>query len=115
MGRQLFLHHYLPAHICSVLVFAGVFDFVAGRAVNGPVSPPGPLLHPERRRPMLRMRVSPVTWTKAAFIFACTVTVFVYLFPINTGIDLVTPQAIDARRVFRSWKLQSFNIASKST
>lgn len=115
MSRQLFLHHYLPAHICSVLVFAGVFDFIAGRAVNGPLSPPGPLLDPERRRPMLRMQVTNRTWIKAAFIIACAVAVFIYLLPINIGIDLVTPQAIEARRVFRSWNLQSFDVSSKST
>ena len=28
MGRQLFLHHYLPAHLASSLVAGGLLDFV---------------------------------------------------------------------------------------
>ena len=64
---------------------------------------------------MLRMQVTNRTWIKAAFIIACAVAVFIYLLPINIGIDLVTPQAIEARRVFRSWNLQSFDVSSKST
>jgi dolichyl-phosphate-mannose-protein mannosyltransferase len=28
MGRQLFLHHYLPAHLASALVAGGLLEFV---------------------------------------------------------------------------------------
>lgn len=28
MGRQLFLHHYLPAHLASTLVTGGLVDFI---------------------------------------------------------------------------------------
>jgi dolichyl-phosphate-mannose-protein mannosyltransferase len=28
MGRQLFLHHYLPAHLASALVTGGLLEFV---------------------------------------------------------------------------------------
>ena len=28
MGRQLFLHHYLPAHLASCLVTGGLYEFV---------------------------------------------------------------------------------------
>jgi dolichyl-phosphate-mannose-protein mannosyltransferase len=30
MGRQLFLHHYLPAHLCLALFTGTIFDFVFG-------------------------------------------------------------------------------------
>lgn len=28
MGRQLFLHHYLPAHLCSALVTGALVEFI---------------------------------------------------------------------------------------
>jgi len=39
MGRQLFLHHYLPAHLCSCLVTGALIEFLFSRGFNGPVSP----------------------------------------------------------------------------
>ncbi|CAG8439456.1 7653_t:CDS:10, partial [Scutellospora calospora] len=42
MGRSLFLHHYLPAVICSYLVTATVFNFMFTDSVNSPISIAGP-------------------------------------------------------------------------
>src|SRR5579871_2961973 len=39
MGRQLFLHHYLPAHLCSCLVVGALTQFLFSRGFDGPVSP----------------------------------------------------------------------------
>ncbi|KAE8266621.1 hypothetical protein A4X09_0g5721 [Tilletia walkeri] len=44
MNRQLFIHHYLPAHICSCVVGGMVINFVASETIEGPLSEPGPLL-----------------------------------------------------------------------
>lgn len=30
MGRQLFLHHYLPAHLAAAYLAGGLFDFIFG-------------------------------------------------------------------------------------
>lgn len=39
MGRQLFLHHYLPAHLASTLVCGALLEFVFnGDAVEEPVA-----------------------------------------------------------------------------
>ncbi len=48
MNRQLFLHHYLPAHILSCLVFGAVFNFIATETIDYPLSRPGP---PSPQRP----------------------------------------------------------------
>lgn len=48
MNRQLFLHHYLPAHICSALVAGGILDFVLSEVNNFPISFPGPSTRPRR-------------------------------------------------------------------
>jgi len=39
MGRQLFLHHYLPAHLASCLVTGALVQFLFSRGFDGPVSP----------------------------------------------------------------------------
>ena len=39
MGRQLFLHHYLPAHLASSLVVGALVQFLFSRGFDGPVSP----------------------------------------------------------------------------
>jgi dolichyl-phosphate-mannose-protein mannosyltransferase len=39
MGRQLFLHHYLPAHLASCLVTGALAQFLFSRGFDGPVSP----------------------------------------------------------------------------
>jgi dolichyl-phosphate-mannose-protein mannosyltransferase len=41
MSRQLFLHHYLPAHLASALVAGSVLNFVITEEVNYPVSKAG--------------------------------------------------------------------------
>ncbi|KAK0551716.1 Dolichyl-phosphate-mannose--protein mannosyltransferase 4 [Tilletia horrida] len=46
MSRQLFIHHYLPAHVCSIIVGGLVINFVASETIDGPLSEPGPLLLP---------------------------------------------------------------------
>ncbi|CAG8457563.1 10972_t:CDS:10 [Ambispora gerdemannii] len=38
MGRSLFLHHYLPAVICSYLLAAAVFNFMFVNSINYPIS-----------------------------------------------------------------------------
>ena len=38
MNRQLFIHHYLPAHLCSALVAGAVLNFIASETINFPVS-----------------------------------------------------------------------------
>ena len=40
MNRQLFIHHYLPAHLCSALVAGAVFNFILSESINYPISIP---------------------------------------------------------------------------
>ena len=39
MSRQLFLHHYLPAHLSACLVTGALVQFLFSRGFDGPVSP----------------------------------------------------------------------------
>ena len=49
MGRQLFLHHYLPSHLASALVAGAVLQFVLSETMNYPISIRGPLTRPQPR------------------------------------------------------------------
>lgn len=39
MGRQLFLHHYLPSHLASALLTGALLQFLFSQGFDGPVSP----------------------------------------------------------------------------
>jgi dolichyl-phosphate-mannose--protein O-mannosyl transferase len=82
MNRQLFLHHYLPAHLCSALVAGSVFNFIAGESINYPVSNPGPGM---RRMPSARSDVG----TRALIAFGLymipLLAMFVFLAPLTYG------------------------------
>lgn len=38
MGRQLFIHHYLPSHLFSALVAGAVLNFIMSETINYPIS-----------------------------------------------------------------------------
>lgn len=38
MNRQLFVHHYLPAHLASTLVAGSVLNFVLTESIEYPIS-----------------------------------------------------------------------------
>lgn len=42
MGRQLFIHHYLPSHLASALIAGSVLSFVLSETINTPLSIRGP-------------------------------------------------------------------------
>jgi dolichyl-phosphate-mannose-protein mannosyltransferase len=51
MNRQLFIHHYLPSHLCSALIAGAVLNFVLSETINHPVSVRGPQLkHPKPKQ-----------------------------------------------------------------
>ncbi|KAM0755138.1 PMT-domain-containing protein [Meredithblackwellia eburnea MCA 4105] len=84
MERQLFLHHYLPAHIFSALVTGSAFDYIT-------------------RRTRLSQRV------KMAFVFfviAVEVAGFIFISPLTYGTPLPSGAAVNRRRVYSSWTLQ---------
>jgi dolichyl-phosphate-mannose-protein mannosyltransferase len=41
MGRQLFIHHYLPSHLASALLAGSVLSFIISEKVNFPISVAG--------------------------------------------------------------------------
>lgn len=48
MGRQLFIHHYLPSHLASALIAGAVLMFICSETINYPVSVKGPKMRDRR-------------------------------------------------------------------
>lgn len=82
MNRQLFLHHYLPAHLCSALVAGSVFNFIAGESINYPVSHPGPGM---RRMPTAISDVGLKAWIAFGVWMVPYLGIFVFLAPLTYG------------------------------
>ncbi|CAD6574542.1 MAG: hypothetical protein CYPHOPRED_005451 [Cyphobasidiales sp. Tagirdzhanova-0007] len=85
MNRQLFLHHYLPAHLMSALVAGVAFNFIFSETVNYPISIPGPTT---RRRPRMKAEVPKKMVTGVIFTVAAIVAGFVFTSPLTYEIVL---------------------------
>lgn len=123
MNRQLFLHHYLPAHICAILAAGGIFQFIAVEEVAGPLSRPGPLLAPSAPRsggqvpttpegvrlslpePRTDVRLPRAAKAIAAGIMGATVAFFIYLTPFTYGTPGLTSEQVAQRKLLGTWSL----------
>lgn len=96
MNRQLFLHHYLPAHLCSALVAGSVLNFILTESINYPISIAPPFSRPVRRTysdlgfksavitlGLVALLIgaflflSPLTYGSPGYVFLCSIIVFV--------------------------------------
>ena len=105
MGRQLFLHHYLPAHICAVLVLGGMLDFFTSYSVDFPLNAGGPSLTPDRMRGRTAREHSTIHIVLVALAAAGTAAVFVYLAPLTYGHVSLDPAGVNARKILSAWQL----------
>jgi dolichyl-phosphate-mannose-protein mannosyltransferase len=82
MGRQLFIHHYLPSHLASALLAGSVLSFILSDTINFPISLAGrwtKMKHSEYAD--LGMR-GPVAVGGFAFIMFL---MFLYMAPLTYG------------------------------
>lgn len=119
MNRQLFLHHYRPAHICAAMAAGGILQFIAVEEVSGPLSRAGALLAPSNKssatspeglllaRPSVRTQVKLPQGAKAfiAMLLVLTVGMFVYMAPLTYGTPGLTSQQVAARKLLSTWTL----------
>ncbi|KAH8093287.1 glycosyltransferase family 39 protein [Cristinia sonorae] len=102
MGRQLFIHHYLPSHLASALVAGAVLSFVLSETVNYPISIIGPHT---RERPAqkadLGVKGVVTVGVFALFMFG----LFLYIAPLTYGTPGLTGEQVNSRRLLSSWTL----------
>ncbi|WFD23509.1 dolichyl-phosphate-mannose--protein mannosyltransferase [Malassezia equina] len=106
MHRQLFLHHYLPAHVCSVLAMASLVDDVTSSSMDLPLSPSGPFLRPGSLRPHMRRRPSLVTHVLSTVLILALAAMFVFMAPLTYGHVGLNADAVRARQWRSTWRMQ---------
>lgn len=109
MNRQLFLHHYLPAHLASALVAGAVFNFMITEYINYPVSVAGPST---RLRPLQRTDIGPQAAIVTGVFTLAMIVVLVFLAPLTYGTPGLDGDAVNRRRLLSSWTL---HFAGKKT
>jgi dolichyl-phosphate-mannose-protein mannosyltransferase len=103
MGRSLFLHHYLPALLCSYLVAAGIFNFMFVDSINYPIS------HPPLARKLARQVLhASVPWTSyliAGSLLGIIAVSFWYFAPLTYGTAGLDVQSVKNRIWLETWDL----------
>ncbi|GAA5966268.1 hypothetical protein JCM3765_002580 [Sporobolomyces pararoseus] len=103
MSRQLFLHHYLPAHVLSCLIVGVVFHFLfCGDSLNYPVSIAG---INTRRRPRQKAQIGKTMWLALLVVLGLLLANFEFLKPLTYGTPGLTPDQVNHRRILSSWTL----------
>jgi len=102
MGRQLFLHHYLPAHLASTLVAGALLEFV----FNVEPLPIEEVDSKGRKKPVARRPVREKVgtqsllgaWAATAVIYAAVIAGFLYFAPLTYGKPGLSVDQVNARK-----------------
>ncbi|KAJ3555988.1 hypothetical protein NM688_g2273 [Phlebia brevispora] len=109
MGRQLFLHHYLPSHLASALIAGAVLQFILSETINFPISIRGPHTRPKPRQYAdVGMKGPIIVGVFALAMFA----LYVYLAPLTYGTPGLTGEQVNSKRLLSTWTL---HFAAKTT
>jgi len=104
MDRQLFLHHYLPAHLASALVAGSVLNFILTESINYPISVWGPNLHTgAARRYYTDFGSKGLLVVGVLFLFL--VSTFLFFAPLTYGTPGLEPEGVNRRRLLSTWTL----------
>lgn len=121
MGRQLFLHHYLPAHLASALVTGALLEFIfnveplditastqnqstssKSTAPAGPKKGKGSSAHAEKRSLTARERLGGQSlfalWAASGIIMAAVIGGWWFFLPLTYGKPGLTPEQVVARK-----------------
>lgn len=88
MGRQKFLHHYLPAHLCAALLVGAMYDFVFGEFDDEAVAERR--VNPNRRNKTLSIAT--------AITLFSLVLCFFYFAPLTYGYPGLSAEQVQARQ-----------------
>lgn len=110
MGRSLFLHHYLPALVCSYMVTSIVFNFMFVNSVNYPILISGVgSNHMSINRPkvhsVLKAGVDYISVIVATTLIFISFGVYIYFTPLTYGTPGLDPSGIHSRRWLDTWDL----------
>ena len=106
MGRQLFLHHYLPSFIFSTMITALVFEFM-GRVSNEVIVNMGLTLRQSIPvKVWMRSQGGLKYWGFLAILSSVFIGIFWFFSPLVYGSALESSAAVVSRKWLSSWDLQ---------
>ncbi|CAI2185386.1 19719_t:CDS:2 [Funneliformis geosporum] len=108
MGRSLFLHHYLPALLCSYIVTSVVFNFMFIKLINYPVSVVGGSMSNNRPKviyPILKAGVNYISIVACVILISISFGVYLYYTPLTYGTPGLDPLGVHNRRWLSTWDL----------
>ncbi|KAI1847343.1 hypothetical protein JX265_013788 [Neoarthrinium moseri] len=108
MGRQLFLHHYLPAHLASTLIVGSLLEFVFNadaaseeatyQAIkSGKKAAPGPKRFVSARERFAGTSMMPA-WIACGVILAIAAAGWYYFLPLTYGYPGLSVEQVQARK-----------------
>lgn len=104
MGRQLFLHHYLPAHLASALVAGALVEFIFNIEPSDAATFPkesGKITKTPRSRP-IRERIAGqsllATWAASGVVIAALIWGFLYFAPLTYGTPGLSVPEVQTRK-----------------
>lgn len=104
MGRQLFLHHYLPAHLASALVTGALVEFIFNvepvdpeeAQLNKRVKGQRRMSRPVRER--LGTQSLFAAWAATGVVLSIVIAGFLYFAPLTYGSPGLTVEQVVARK-----------------
>ncbi|RGB36070.1 glycosyltransferase family 39 protein [Rhizophagus diaphanus] len=110
MGRSLFLHHYLPALVCSYMVTSIVFNFMFVNSVNYPilissVGSNNMSINRPKVHSVLKAGVDNISVIIATTLIFISFGVYIHFAPLTYGTPGLDPSGIHNRRWLDTWDL----------
>ncbi|KAI2638114.1 glycosyltransferase family 39 protein [Xylaria nigripes] len=104
MGRQLFLHHYLPAHLASCLVVGALLEFVFNAepsaeepSSRGTQQTPGPQRHVTARERFAGQSMVPA-WIACTVVLGLVCAVWYFFLPLTYGYPGLSAEEVLRRK-----------------
>ncbi|KAG8928634.1 hypothetical protein FRC03_012092 [Tulasnella sp. 419] len=104
MNRQLFLHHYLPAHLASALVAGAVANFMLTESIEFPISYASHIA-PARRHPRTHTDIGSRAVAALGAITFAMIYLFWYIAPLTYGTPGLNGHEVNKKRLLKSWTL----------
>jgi dolichyl-phosphate-mannose-protein mannosyltransferase len=105
MGRQLFLHHYLPAHLASALVAGALIEFIFNLEpadVTNSTKEGGKIATKEPGNKPIRERMAGqsllATWAASGVVVAAWIWGFLFFAPLTYGTPGLSVPEVQSRK-----------------
>ncbi len=111
MGRQLFLHHYLPAHLASSLVTGAVLEFIFSVDAAEPVEAAKDIAHNKKRKHERNQSQVPMTakerlsgqsllplWAASGVLISVVIFGWWFFLPLTYGKPGLSVAEVNARK-----------------